>query len=248
MTLCSRSSPGLFTIFTQMHYWLLAFGLSFIPATNGPDPQKHFGESYTAAVRMYRTLQPQIRTEALKNNLSPELMAAVIFPELIRYDRFRDLLETTALENIYVRFGKDKADFSIGPFQMKPSFIETLEQRIAENPEYRHTFRPLISYPDPKPTSVRSMRIQRLGDSAWQCAYLAAFMVIAQHDYNTVAEKNDQARLLLLATAYNRGLGTPRTELEQLARRKTFPYGHNMPTGFSYYDVAQHFHETLNSK
>ena len=247
-TLTVRSSPGLFTISTFMHHWLLALGLGLFHSGVGPDPEKHFGESYSAAVRMYQKMEPIIQAEARKNNLSPELMGAIIFPELIRYNRFRDLMETTALENIYVRFGKEKADFSIGPFQMKPSFVEMLEQRIKSDPAIAKSFAHLTVYPAQKPESIRRLRVERISDSIWQTAYLAAFVTIAQHDYSIGSDTNEHQSLLLLATAYNRGIGTPQEELEQLAQRKTFPYGRNMITGFSYYDVARHFHDNRSLK
>lgn len=240
-----RSPTDLFTIPAQMHCWLLALFCSVNP---GPDPEKYFGESYEAAAKMYRSLRPLIHETARKNALAPELMAAVVFPEMVRYNRFRDLMETAALEQIYVRFGKEKVDFSIGPFQMKPSFVEMLEQRIKSDPAFAKAFVHLTEYPDQKPESVRRRRIERLSDPSWQINYLVAFVLIAQQDYGITTDTDENRKLLLLATAYNRGIGTPQHELEKLAQRKTFPYGRNMITGFSYYDVARHFHDTISLK
>ena len=58
-----------------------------------------------------------------KYDSDKNLLAAVIFPELVRYSSFRDLLETGVLEALYIEKGSDVANFSIGKFQMKPSFI-----------------------------------------------------------------------------------------------------------------------------
>ena len=56
---------------------------------------------------------------------------AIFFPELIRYSFIRDLLETTALEYLYIENGKNYADFSIGRMQMKPSFIEIFSSMVS---------------------------------------------------------------------------------------------------------------------
>ena len=57
-------------------------------------------------------------------------LAAILFPELIRYSVYKDFFETQALELLYIDYGKKTADFSIGRFQMKPSFAEAVEAYI----------------------------------------------------------------------------------------------------------------------
>ena len=53
---------------------------------------------------------------------------AVVHPETERYVRLQDVLETTAVAGTYVVSGSSGFDFSLGPFQMKPSFVEELEK------------------------------------------------------------------------------------------------------------------------
>ena len=43
------------------------------------------------------------------------LALAIGAPEIIRYQYFRDFLETSSLQLLYVNYGGDAADFSIGP-------------------------------------------------------------------------------------------------------------------------------------
>ena len=52
---------------------------------------------------------------------------AVVFPEIVRYSDLEDLIQIRALKVLYVQYGRKYADFSVGHFQMKPSFIEQLE-------------------------------------------------------------------------------------------------------------------------
>ena len=88
----------------------------------------------------------------------------VIFPELIRYAIVKDLLETAALEAIYVELGVEGADFSIGHFQMKPSFAEQLEEKIRGNPDLLRLFKRITNYtcllytsPSPRDLSTSRM-------------------------------------------------------------------------------------------
>ena len=56
-------------------------------------------------------------------------MQAIVFPELMLYNSVKDDIESESLRVLYVQFGKAYADFSVGPFQMKPSFAEEVETK-----------------------------------------------------------------------------------------------------------------------
>ena len=84
---------------------------------------------------------------------------AIGAPELMRYSMVSDFIETEILELSYVDHGLDYADFSIGKFQMKPSFVERLEAEICNRPLLHIKYQGLVNYPD---TNVRSMRAERL--------------------------------------------------------------------------------------
>ena len=68
-----------------------------------------------------------------------ELAVAVVFPELVRYSALMDFMETTAVKALYQQKGVKGADFSIGRFQMKPSFVEDLERQWMRT-EWRHEY------------------------------------------------------------------------------------------------------------
>lgn len=138
---------------------------------------------------------------------------AVIFPELIRYGLFQDKVETGAVKALYISKGAGGCDFSIGRFQMKPSFAEELEKRWMRSGMARR----YGLYFDTKDNeTARRIRISRLEKEEWQCIYLAVFLKMLYLDYGsldrygeyrqkgieTLSEK-DQVRMA--ATAYNRG-------------------------------------------
>ena len=60
-------------------------------------------------------------------DVDPLLAEAVVWPETVRYRKLQDLMETAANYGSYITTGKGP-DYSIGIFQMKPSFVEDLEK------------------------------------------------------------------------------------------------------------------------
>ncbi|HMR44504.1 MAG TPA: hypothetical protein PKC40_11755, partial [Saprospiraceae bacterium] len=78
--------------------------------------------------------EEEICATANRFKQNPREVMAVVFPEMIRYNLVKDFFETSALELIYANLGSREVDFSIGIFQMKPSFIEKLEDIIIQNP------------------------------------------------------------------------------------------------------------------
>lgn len=205
-------------------------------------PESYFGDNYGDAVKDCLTYREDLQQAGVDYNLPPRIMAAVVFPELIRYNRFRDLAETAAVEQAYVRYGKDVADFSIGPFQMKPSFVEDLERRVRLNPGLRKSFKSIISYTSDDTIAIRRERVKRLKDPEWQVQYLACFTAVALQKY-AIGGVSATRQVQLLSSAYNRGLGSSLISLEQHCSNRTFPFGKKIPTGFSYADVALHYYE-----
>ncbi len=223
--------PGSLTLFLCA---IAAFSLAQIPR----DPENYFGESFAEALAMSRSFSPLIEAAGKSYALPSAWMSAVVFPELIRYNRFRDLAETTVVEQAYVRFGKSVADFSIGPFQMKPSFVEGLEEEIKSHPNDLRSFGFITRYLALDSTNIRRERVRRLKDIRWQIHYLACFTTIASKLPAISSAAPDVRRLARLAAAYNGGLKLPPGTLDRLIQQRTFPYGDKMPTGFSYSDVA----------
>lgn len=138
--------------------------------------------------------------------VDPYLAESVVWPERQQHDYLRDALETAADRSTYVLFA-DGFDFSIGVFQMKPSFVEKLEKAwmdsgLAERFDVHF---------DVSPTAAaRSARLARMQSEEWQAVYIAVFLHQLSFSYDT--EGLTQENLVkLAATAYNRGCEwTPR--------------------------------------
>ncbi len=148
---------------------------------------------------------------------------AVVFPELIRWSAMSDLFETSANELLYVQGGRSVADFSIGHFQMKPSFIEDLEAYITTHPALSTFNYVVINKKSDKDN--RSERIQRLKQLAWQLRYAHVYWLVAQDKFKHRTFATAKDRIRFFATAYNYGFTKPESDIETWQKRKAFPFG-----------------------
>jgi hypothetical protein len=141
--------------------------------------------------------------------VDPGIMVPVVFPELVRYAHLRDTIETAALFLLYTNYGPAYANFSIGPLQMKPSFVEALEEEIKRSSD--GMLKPIADYPASLRTAegsaraIRAERVRRLQDLDWQLRYLAAFAQLTIERYPGLATMLPEEQVLLLSVFYNAG-------------------------------------------
>jgi hypothetical protein len=148
---------------------------------------------------------------------------AVTFPELIRWSAFKDIFETTANEVLYVQKGKETANFSIGHFQMKPNFVEQLEDYVATHPDLA-TFNYVVIKGKAE-KECRKERIERLKQFAWQLRYAHVYWLVAKDKFKNRAFKTATERVRFFATAYNYGFMRPEADIEAWQKKKAFPFG-----------------------
>lgn len=160
---------------------------------------------------------------------------AIIFPELLRYSRLQDGMEQAALHALYVDGGKERANFSIGVFQMKPSFAEEVETAWMDN-TLRHKYKLYFDCKDRR--EARRRRLLRLKDERWQCVYLAVFVRLMLEREPGLASLPPEERIALLATAYNYRFQAPMDTLRQNRRRRTFHLDFLPGKGTAYYAYA----------
>jgi hypothetical protein len=150
---------------------------------------------------------------------------AIVFPELLRWNAFNDYLETSAVEVGYINSGSGATNFSIGPFQMKPRFIEQLEIYVATH-ERLKTF-DYVVIKGKSALESRRERVYRLKQFDWQLRYAHVFWLVAQSKFECINFKNRQDRVRYYATAYNYGFLRPEKEIEARLNRPIFPFGSN---------------------
>ena len=142
-----------------------------------------FRDEFRTAIRFLKEKEPLIQKTSKKYQSSANEALCIVAPELIRYNLFRDFFETKALESLYVVFGKEGADFSIGHFQMKPSFIESLEFFVKKDSDLSNKFENVIRFNEHNETGQRKERIKRLKNFEWQLQYAFCFYEVMQKEY-----------------------------------------------------------------
>ena len=237
--------------FSLLLFQLIFTGHAMLLAQQSPE--EFFGDDYTQAVRTLNEQQAQLEQLCHLSGLDTllvipqvkeqvpawRILAAIVFPELMRYSRFNDFFETTAIELAYIKGGKSAANFSIGHYQMRPSFIEDLES-ISQLYPYPQALQRAFRYPAKAgEQEKRSLRSSRLHQDLWQQYYLAAFVWVSAQRFpaRSFASYNDMLRWY--AACYNRGLHASPNQILQWQQRAAFPMGSKFKgPQFRYADVS----------
>ncbi|MEQ8240186.1 MAG: hypothetical protein RIA69_13290 [Cyclobacteriaceae bacterium] len=155
---------------------------------------------------------------------APELFALSIgAPEISRYEEIQDLLETEILEVAYVDHGLMAFDFSIGHFQMKPSFVERLEKEIKSNCELQE-YLWLTEFGHCDLQQIRRTRLKRISAPDFILGYLLAFEQYCRLTFR-LDDLSYSSQLKFIATAYNLGFDQSKEEILSYQPKRYFPYG-----------------------
>ena len=225
------------TIFTA------AFGLLFVSINFG---QKGRGENYSEIfsndyqrANQFLKKEEWIDSVIQSHGLTPKEVMAIAFPELIRYNSIQDKIETFALETLYVQYGKKYANFSVGEFQIKPSFAERIEIDFIEKfgtKELVTNFQ--INHIDTiQNQESRMKRVKRIKSKIGMVNYLCLFWKIMNTNYPTW--KNEEEKIKFFATAYNSSYWKSKHEIDYFQSKKFFHTGLSITsTKHSYADIA----------
>lgn len=177
------------------------------------------------------------------SHLTPQerlLAISLVSPEMSQFSEFFDFVELRSLYAIYVTTGK--SDFSVGLFQMKPSFIEDLESRIRHDKDLKARYSSLL--PIGSKREQRRIRLANLSSFMGQLSYLEAFIEIVRKETGQLAFKDETDRLRYWATLYNSGLSRSYDEIRRLQQIRMFP---KFSRQFNYSDVCVEFYNKLKA-
>jgi hypothetical protein len=200
---------------------------------SGPsiDYRNVFAADYTSATRFIQE-HPWIADTLQTNGIKPAEAISVVFPELIRYTSLEDEMEIGALQVLYTLWGPDYADFSIGRFQMKPSFALQLEKDMCPS-------RDLGS--DSTRTS-RKERIDRLIDLTGQVRYLVLFFHYMDRRYAKTKWNTKEEKVRFYAAAYNCGYRNPDHYIRRMMDQKYFSTVRLSHQTYCYADIAAFYY------
>ena len=197
-----------------------------------------FGTDWKQAVAYANEHQAEWIEVFREFGVAPRVASAIVFPELIRYSRWQDEIESAAVGAFYVIGGRSQANFSIGRFQMKPSFAEEVEAEWNKSPlsvelGFKFNLR--------DDADARRHRVSRLSSDEGQCRYLAMFVRLQLLRNPEIATLPAEEQVRLLATAYNRSFSASLIQLKAMQKERNF-YTDMIRTHstrfYSYSDIA----------
>jgi len=225
--------------------WGIIFTIFFIagfqPAgSQSSDYRGIFGDDWDKAEAFERENRGWIDSALSKNHISYPVAISVIFPELVRYSALRDKMEISILKTLYINLGDDYADFSIGVFQMKPSFAERIREDAPRIAGQRKGLLDKSSrYDDIK--QFRRSVVNGLENPKTQIYYLIAFIKICQERYES--DKRDiPSQIIFLSTAYNYGFDKTQPQIDSMSARKFFNTRMFKTLNYSYSDVSLYWY------
>lgn len=239
-------------IYVKKHYKAAFFLLSVIglyflfvfakQQYHAADFDKTFGSKAIEADKKLKILQEQFKECALFCREEPVFLQSIVFPEVMRFNQLKDDIETESLRTLYVQFGEEYANFSIGLFQMKPSFAAEVEEKVKQLlPD--STYKELqLAYTNKYAESIRAERIERLEDDNWQLVYLTAFVLTCKETYKDKKFTNNIERLQYYSTVYNAGFNKPDEYISKKIKQENFYLHQQMPgKKFKYAAIATWF-------
>ena len=202
---------------------ILIVFLFILPITvNARSYHERFASGTQRALNFYKLNIDEFNKIAAITGLKPEFIFAIIAPELSQFGFLNNLAQTSVLRFLYVQGGTMYADFSIGYFQMRPSFVERLEESVRQSETLKQQFySSLIENPNSR--AARAKRIERLTQPEWKFNYLALFCMIMQERFAHKEFSCEEEKLRFYASAYNSGFYRAEEVIERFSQKALFP-------------------------
>jgi hypothetical protein len=236
----TRRAQRIGNILILIFLFLIFEGLLHYSSGQSLNYPELFGDDWKKAEQFVAENEKWIRPVLEKYKVDFNEAIAVVFPEIVRYSALRDKIEITLLKALYINIGKDYANFSIGHFQMKPSFAETI---IDEGSRLAGRRRPVISdstgYDDMR--SYRAAIVSNLEDVHSQLDYLVIFFKITYKKFD-LKKMDVPSRIRFLATAYNYGPMHSEKEIKDMLLRKFFSTRLVSRELYSYADISLYWY------
>lgn len=189
------------------------------PAASPVSYKLVFGEDYYRAEILAGNFQQSVLF--MQHGIDPNFAFSIVFPELIRFNSLSNKIELISLFTLYAKFGEKYSDFSVGPFQMKPSFATQIEKdylKFKKNLAINEKF----AFDTLNTSNARKERISRLNDNSWQAKYLVLFIKIMDLKSKEAKFESREDKLRIFATAYNFGYTKSLSEIQKASKQKHF--------------------------
>jgi hypothetical protein len=205
--------------------------------SQSPDYREIFGDDWKKAMAFEQENREWMEPLLIKNNISYPLAVAIVFPELVRYSAIRDKMEITLLKALYINLGDQYANFSIGQFQMKPSFAEIIREMA---PSVMGRKPGIIMKARSEYDDIRDFRrsiVEDLEATKTQFSYLIVFLKICEKKFRLTG-RDEAERLRFLSTAYNYGVEKTSGQIAAMTDKKFFNTKLFKTENYCYADIS----------
>jgi hypothetical protein len=201
---------------------------------------KRYPKEYAGGEFIIRSKLKLADSVCSRFRLSSKYVLPIVFPECTRFSSLSDRIESSANYYLYCTLGEKYANFSIGHFQMKPSFVEQLEKSVLASPSLSHLhYIADFGKFSKDESAVRKLRISRLESDWWQMQYLCCFYLVMDNKYPASKWKNQEEKLSFYAAAFNRGFFLSEQKILDWMSVPAFPNGSSAPAvNFPYSSIA----------
>jgi len=216
-------------------------------SSKGEDYHLVFGNDYQKAEKFLMEKKVVFEEKAAQYDIPSEILMAIVFPEIIRYNTVYDFIESTSLSLLYAGQGRKYADFSIGMFQMKPSFAEQIEVDVVHYLEKDVSDALGFSPSSPADNEEnRQERILRISSFEGQLNYLIAFYLISSTRFSHVHFENIEDRVQFFSTCYNTGYQKTLNEIKAAMKNEEFHTGKlTSSRRYNYSDISVFWYRKL---
>lgn len=198
---------------------------------------EYLGNKYYDAMD-YLKKNPWMLDTLMEYKINPDLAYGIVFPGLANYSALRDIMETGASRTLYVQRGRKYAHFTLGRFQMKPSFAELVERNVTRQKLTKYEFNLKNS------VQARSQRVKRLDSPEWQLRYLVFFVRLMDKRFAHIEWKSDDDKVRFYATAFNVGYNRDERTIRRMMNPRTrYVRPKKSKVKYRYGDVAAYFFE-----
>ncbi len=204
---------------------------------------RSFGNKATAATQKLQHMQDKFAQCVAVCQTDAVFLQSIVFPEVMRFNNIKDGIEAESLRTLYVQFGEEYANFSIGLFQMKPTFAQQVETKIKQLLPDSICRELQLNYQSTDAETIRMQRVKRLQETDWALVYLTAFVCICNKIYQYKNFTSPLQKLQWYATVYNAGFNKTDAYITQKIKEDNFYLQQNMPEHkFRYAAIAGWFY------
>jgi hypothetical protein len=228
--------------------WIGTVSIFSSPAVKADEPDYPFifGSNWQKACSYIEENKNWMQKTCSENKVDFDLVSSVIFPELVRYSALRDKIEITLLKALYVHYGAEYSNFSVGIFQIKPGCAQEILKHVSKlnEPQFDDHFSYFFQRYSER--EKRQAIVRELEDPAREFYFVVALVRILEKKYSREKWENTDEKLRFYSAAYNAGFSSPEKYIRGMMTAKQFHTKLNKPAvTYCYPDISSVYFRTL---